>query len=386
MKKKLLSLVMAVAMILSLAAPAFAANYYTWSSDTSKQDKNEQTVKFPAKMFVPTVRLTLPNLSTTDALVLNPYRIEYVSTNSATNYLNTVSASTNAVASANYNEQVICPIYAIKNETNAKMNVKARAETSVSGNLALVDANTQHVALNETGTKAMINFIVKKQSVDSAAYAGYKISVGSAMTPLDAYDTANNTVIKLAATNPEQKVATMSNAALETGGKVNYLLFQFDGELSRAPSTPWTAGDKFTTTVVFTFSPIAIGDAVGTWTASNDVALPDSGISQPLTVTLPLSQNGVLDKKDVADFDKNPGLSGWVASVNDTAGWSIVDAGSLGVTLDNGKLTVPVTSLKTLPKDGQSHDYTCVLGFNDKNNVPRTLDLTLKIKRTAPGS
>lgn len=382
MKKKLLSLVMAVAMVLSLAVPAFAANYWEYSTDTSKQDKAEQKVVFDAKTFTPTIKLTLPDTSTAIPMVLNPYRIEY------TGNIGTESAKINGqvVSAANWNDQIICPIYAIQNETNAKLNVKAKTETTVAGEVTL--ATTNHVSLSDTAKTAMINLVVKKTSVDSSwmSNSSYAIDTASAMGKLDAYDSANNTVIKLAATTNDVQVATLKNASIEPDGtKMNYLLFQFDGELTRNSTKAWTASDKIKTTITFTFTPVSIGDAVASVDKSSDqvsFATPTTAV----TVALPTSTS---DKGDLTDIAQNPSASAWAFSLNTTPNWSVVDGSVFGVgtndkpSISGTTLSIPAAALDKLPKDNVKHDYTVVLGFDDKNGVPRTVELTIQLTRAS---
>lgn len=392
MKKKLLSLVMAVAMVLSLAVPAFATNYWEYSSDTSKQDKAEQKLEFNARTFTPTISLILPDIGGTNIpMVLNPYRIEY------TGNIGTESAKINGqvVSSANWNDQIICPIYAIQNKTNAKLNVKASTESVRNGDVAWATGN--HVALDDTSKTAMINLVIKKTSVDSSwtNNAAYGINIASAMGKLDAYDTANNSVIKLADTTNEVQVATLKNASIEPdNSKTNYMLFQFDGELSRNSTTAWTASDKIKTTVTFTFTPVSIGDAKATYVRTDAVENTDT--PRAITLNMPSPNGNSITPGDAfTNFGANPdGAAGWVPSLDNTdPGWTPVDVSAFGanaVSFTAGTrgaytMTISADALAKLPKDGQAHDYNIVLGFKDKNGVPRTAELTLTLTRTAAG-
>jgi len=385
MKKKLLSLVMAVAMILSLAAPAFATEYWNVKNNSeADKAKSEQQIKFEAKTFVPTIKLTIPDTSK-NPMVLNPYKIEYTGNISATESATVNSAVT--VHSANYTDQIICPIYAIKNQTNAKLNVKAKATTTVGGEMALA---TSHVDLRATTKQAFINLVVKKNSVTSAdwATATYAHVNNAVMGKLDAYDTTNNSVITLAATNNDTNVATLKNAALELdGSKTNYMLFQFDGELARNTTKAWAANDKLTTTVTFTFTPVSVGDAKGSYTNAGIDGTPSGDI----TLTLPVATSaGAIDNSSATfAITPNPAGGGWTGSLNAAPGWS-VESSDLTMTLAQqngstaGSLTITKAEQEKLPADGHAHDYSVVLGFKDKNGVPRTADITLTLTRAVP--
>jgi len=375
MKKKLLSLVMATAMILSLAVPAFAAGTNYWEPQTATTDQASQEIIFAAKTFVPTIKLTMPNI-TTDPMVLNPYKIDYAGTTATINGTVTVNP-------ANYADQVICPVYNIKNETDAKMKVKVATSTTATG----VTMVSDHVDITESGKKALLQFVVGKTGVAAANLEAN--SNGAVYGRLDPYDLANNSVVTLnASTTTATEVATLASAVSGTTTTANYLQFQFSGELSRQPNTAWTASDTVSTTVTFTFSPISGTDTTGTNSAYAvaGTKIPFAAQSAGKDIILPKIQNSAIVAGGVTSSDLTT-----ADQLNATdPKWDIVDAGALADTetvVSGGanapKLTIGKGALNLLPKDGNDHVYDVVLSYVDKNEVPRTMKLGITMARAA---
>lgn len=383
MKKKLFSLLMAVAMVLSLAVPAFADDYWEFKN-TAESTSTAPKVEVKGKFFVPTIKLFVPNLTGENHMILNPYRIEYTSS---------IASATSVWSGGNdHISQLICPIYAVRSETPAKLNVKAAANATVQGT-GFSLAN-DHISFSETGKKGFFQLVIKKQSVASSpSDLGY-INTSSAMGKLDAYDTANNSVIKLSANAPTgtniPKVATIGIA---TDSAPQYMLFQVDGEMTRSPTPDsWASGDKLTVTSTFTFTPVSAPDAVATVdnTVFTDTLSRDPITTESKTINLPLMSSGSLDKKNFATFkeywtgDGAPDISAVNAS---DPKWEIIDDAGLGFTCagTSGEyaLTFGPTVLEGLPKDGTAHPYTFTLGYLDKNSVPRSVEVTVTITRQA---
>lgn len=397
MKKKLLSLAMALAMALSLACPAFA-NYFTHAAENEINSLDTApSIEFTARTFVPTIKLTLPGLvSTSSPVVLNPYKLKFTGTD---NTLNNVAVG----SGADQYKQVISPVYSIKNETNVALKFAVKADTERNSNDFTFTSN--HVALSATAKQAYIALVIKKTE---ASTAGIGTSSEQTMDPLD---TANNEVLVLGDgaknTQPAQikKLAPALNASGATAA--NYLQFQFQGSLSRTPNTGWTADDTFTTTLEFTFTPESGNDytgtvalATGSTTTLKGAKLANAIVIDPAATTGSVTHSGGAADATYATFTEvgtNPaaapkGPSGAaVTKVADMAdptapNWSLLSAGAFGATIDtsNGKITYPDTTGETLDgsRTGKANTDTLVVGFTDFNGVPRTIGLTTTITHT----
>lgn len=382
MKKKLFSLVMAVAMVLSLAVPAFATNWHAWESESAV---NEQQVVFVAKTFVPTIKITMPKIET-NPVILNPYKIGFtVSTDG--NKLNGQAITVN-----DNTRQVICPVYLIKNETDVDMNFAIKATSTVGGALNL---QSSHVAITDTNKDALIQLAVSKTSTEMTSTAlSAAMSTGLIGTGLDPYDTVNNEVLTLASGDVETSAASLGTRTLaKKGTDATYLKMQFSGELSRNPSTAWAADDTLSTTVVFTFTPISAPDFTSTVVAQS-VVFAEASI-QDLSFNLPtMTAAGVVDGKDIFKTGTTPATVPVADATNPVAftvnpttpAWQVVSGEAVGASVSTGAapaLKLSKDALKKLPTDSNSYDYHVILSYADKNSVPRTLDVKIPITRAS---
>lgn len=248
--KKLTSLIMACAMILALAVPAFASSTTPAVADfyqlEDESDQYNQSIQITTKMFIPTIVLKLPTIAE-NPVVLNPYRIAYDSTVDAEALLNG-TAVTNTTDRA---QQVISPVYAIYNQSNVKLNFEVTATTTVAGNLTL--ATSAPTATDKTN-KAMISIVVlpddstaTKLTTNTNAQAQGTLAVGTRgkEIKLDASKAVTVKDMYIGAVSSTDKAAS----------KYNFIQFQFQGAMATQPTTPWAETDVLTATLAFTFTP-----------------------------------------------------------------------------------------------------------------------------------
>lgn len=416
MKKKLLSLVMAIAMTLSLAAPAFAASnalFYQRETDAEKLKLTDQTVTIEALTFVPTISLAMP-VPPTNPLVLNPYKLSFTG-NSKIGTMNVNAADATA--------QVICPIYTIENKSNAVLKFDVSATTTPAGTLALKD---DVIGLDASTTDAHVVLVFSKTEQTAAEIAGYGQNSSSQIffkedvppgVALDRFDEGKYETITLKSGEAKcDDGIERTLAAAETSGNntvANYLPFQFQGDLSRNPDTAWTAADNFTCVVKFTFNPDSAQDFI--WynnsTAGSEnlfidttpIANTDSAVTANVEYPLPKkdnsSSNALTATGPFAGWDGNGGtaakaikfrVGGTTTDANITVstsdpGWSVVSGGQAygaDISSDGTKLVFDKEALKLL-KLGSVNTAKIVLGYVDANEIPRTLSVKVQLTRAS---
>ena len=359
--KKLMSLLMAGVMILALAVPAFADDYF--QPETSESDALTQTLTFAARTFVPTVKLTLPAL-TGDPMVLNPYKIQFTGDDNMLNGVAVPSGASNA-ATADQIKQVISPVYAIKNETDVKLNFAFSVTATTEGEISL---SNDPISISETNKKAHIIFVVEKKENSNGAIA----AAAANEQTIDAYDTSLCEYVTLKATG-EAKSSNEQEKSLAPGNATaNYLRFQFQGDMARKTTKAWADTDKVTTVVTFTFTPESRQDFTATHDDSTNVIDAKATAFADKTFLLPVGTTaGAFASPTGATFHATPD-------------WAVVSSGGLG-TLSvnaNNQLVVSKDAQKLVPNDNTNHAYKIVLSYKDKNSIPRTLELTLTLKRS----
>lgn len=216
--KKVLSLVLAMALILAVAVPAFATE--TTLTDPAKAATGASTT-VTATPKVPTINVVVPK---TASVVVNPYQM---------------SVGEGAAASQ---DQIISATSYITNKSDIKLNVGVSVTGKAGSGVTLASATAVSEKTNSVFLKFGIN-----NSADNTS-------------PLD-FSTlpAANTVVVSAT---KQDITGLELAAT-TESAPNYLAFAVTGDAATAPDKPWTAAMTVTTTVAFTFTPVANTVAAG---------------------------------------------------------------------------------------------------------------------------
>jgi hypothetical protein len=372
MKKKLLSLALACAMILTLAVPAFAADKYVEHADGSASDQLTQSVTIATRTYVPTVKLTLPTM-TDPTVILNPYKISFTADDSLVNGKQVKAAS--GQTNADQVKQVISPVYTIKNETNVKLNYTVAVTGSVEGGVSF---SNDAVSLEEKNKKAHVALVVANKSVSALT----NDTVENAQDILSVTGLSKADVEEVYLKNSEVKFTdpkTLSDASQEAGNsKANYLAFQFKGDLTRQPTpNSWTADDKIGAVITFTFTPESAQDftvaaADKLTIGSTDLSQSDSNLATAAVSTAAITT-------------LVPADGSW--KVASTPNWGIYNAGAYGATLDsNNKVKLDATKLKAIAGTSgaaATKNDKIVLKFTDTENLPRTVEVPISFTITS---
>lgn len=393
MKKKLLSLFMACAMILALAVPAFAEPYFEHSEGAVSADLSQE-VTITTRTFIPTVKLTLPSL-TEPSIVLNPYKITFAGED---------DLLLNGYAVANTDEQVkqvISPVYTIKNQTNVKLNYTVAVTGTVEGGVTF---SNDAVSLTEKAKKAHVALMVSNRgagaaAIDNAASTqnantaqnivgfGARAASGT-VTAVDALTKDDIETIWLKTTEVKSGVPK----SLEPGNvNPNYVAFQFKGDLTRlATPNAWTAEDKIGAVLTFTFTPESKQDFyypatgefdIGVVTCDNGAFTAKEIDATNITTLATFKVNSDVtkanwavfkaDSKEIIQVAKNTGGTAWEIKVDP-------NKTKLITTQPDG------TALSTNASTGYYTDKV-VLSFVDEDSIPRTVEIAIKyqVKKSA---
>ncbi len=231
MKKKLLTLVLAAAMVMGLGITASAAPTVSGGDlvNAGADGSYSKELTGTATMQVPTIKVTGP--ATLGDILMNPYQI-------------TVSSGDESV-----NDSIISPVIKVESKSNVPLAV------GVSGSATI-----------ETGSK--ITFSTSPLSGDetkNVVFAYLEIAnekEGESGTP-DFTAEYNNNSKKGAVTKGivlstrEAKTDAENPLILPVGTEdtPSAMYFQVKGSLASTPTQPWTEADKFTAKVKFTFAP-----------------------------------------------------------------------------------------------------------------------------------
>ena len=251
MKRKITSLLMALVMALSLAVPAFAQTNYYWEVPDTGSTELTQSLTFAATTKVPTIALKMPVVGA-NPVVLNPYKIAYTGEV-------TLNGVDNGAGHANdQTKQIISPVYAIQNESDVPLKVTVKASSTVSGDfkfasndVAATEKNKSAYVKVEFGVQASGTLGLIATNAEQKIPDANKTAAGSTEIVLKTGDVGFPTGTSISLPCPTR---TTSNNT--TTVSPNFLQFQFTGNAAQEPNpSGWTADDKFTTVLAFTFLP-----------------------------------------------------------------------------------------------------------------------------------
>jgi hypothetical protein len=232
MNKKLLSLIMAVAMIATLAMPTLAAEG-TGSGD----------FEYGTSTNTPTVTVAMP---TSASITLNPYGMAVT------------------VGSDSVTDQIISATQHITNNTPSPMKVGVVATFIKSGDVV-------YSAKPCTGKETTKNAFLLVEFANTAATTDEPTWI----TDITSGDTMNEKCYPQIIPTEQGKAATgiMSVPAASTT-TANYIAIKVFGNLSSAPTEAWKSSDKATVKLEFTFTPSVL----------HNVTVP-SGVTAKSTIT-----------------------------------------------------------------------------------------------------
>lgn len=255
MKKKLLSLIMAVAMIASLALPAFASTANVVQTPDSNGVYSGGTT-MGSQTRVAVVKVTLP-LATNNAnkVILNPYELKLftsTSSNTAANSGNQVLADDNAVADADgvASPQVITVPLEIKSESDVPLTVGLTAKATVGGETKLTATDVDQSAVDTD--KNLFLYVDMLRTTDGSAVSDW--TADTAPTWRD--DSSKVNTDAFSQVIPTAQGAKRENIiSIPEGTAGKYVYFKIMGSAAPSPKKNWTSSDTVSVELAFTFAP-----------------------------------------------------------------------------------------------------------------------------------
>lgn len=231
--KKVLSFVLVLALVLAVAVPAFATDV---TIDDPAKLATGATTKITGKTTAGEINITVP---TTGMVVVNPYGL-------------TIDAATGETAATGTSVQVASAWQAIQNNsTTTDIDVSANVTGLVGGN-AKLSAATDLPTYDAAGT-------IKTNEI----WAYLETKVGAALETGALTAPANNVSFAADTNGYQANVLIGSRGTTTKVGKIakaatgsnSFLSFHINGVANKFTTTPWTAKDTLTVTVIFTFAP-----------------------------------------------------------------------------------------------------------------------------------
>lgn len=209
--KKVLSLVLALAMVLALAVPAFATTQ-------AVTDSTPAEIELDAAVGAITLDVTLPAAVDPN---LNPYGLE--------------------VGASKDTSQIISEAMFIENASAVDVRVDVTATGTPTAGVTLATATANNPAKPVTTKSIYAYFEIMEATNGSTAptWAATADTKAANIIPIAAKATTKTNVITMA-----KKGTTSSFAAFHIGG-----------DMAPAPTTAWTTDDKVTIKLAFTFYP-----------------------------------------------------------------------------------------------------------------------------------
>lgn len=229
MKKKILSLMMAGALVLSASSVSQAAedNEIAMNPDTGKYEAAEITVN--GEYNAPTIKVELSD-TTGKKVVINPYGLKV--------------ESITGVAAADQTEKLVNKIETIENKS-----------TDV---VLAVNATVSAKTVTTTGSKLKPNIKLATAPLaatdkSNSVFAYLDVEQGTPTTISTAYAEANNNQVVFGT-----KAATKKNIVyLEKSGTNVKASYKILGDVVADPTIPWTPADKLDFSIVFDFVPMS---------------------------------------------------------------------------------------------------------------------------------
>jgi len=229
MKKKLFSLFMAVAMVATLAIPAFAAGDPGGAVDKS--------LDYASTTKIPHVTVAMP---ASPKIILNPYGM----------VVNTSVISGDSVVSGDRTDQIISPVLHIKNQTESAMKVGLKATATPSGDAQL---STKPCTGKET-TKSAFVMVELAETVSTTE--------PSWIAKMDDSTTINEKcypqIIPTAEGKTSAAILSVSQPTTIASGDTlasNHIAIKLMGNLAGTPTGGWKETDTVGLKLEFTFTP-----------------------------------------------------------------------------------------------------------------------------------
>lgn len=276
--KKIMSAVMAGAMVLSMGMTAFAA-----STEPNFEGTDPLEIPVISGTQIPTIQLIVPEAV---GMIANPYRLEV--------------KNEELQMQAAESSQIISPVQYIQNKSDVAIDVKASIYGEAAETVKIVAAEGD----------------VTKDNKKNAYIAFQMAKTAGTTAPADWTSPADELILNTTAT--AENPITSSNAVqmkAKTSTTENAIAFHFTGKLQDDPETAWTEDDFINAGLIFNFTAVANADGgSGSTTETfatltidkNTLSLAGSELGN-INATLPATVTGTIN---YASSDNN------VATVN----------------------------------------------------------------------
>ena len=251
--KKILSAVMASAIAMSLAVPAFAA-------DPAPSTPANQTV-VTAAYKEPNIEVTVP---TTAQAVINPYKLPVQFKMAADGTVTTQSTGKDIQAK---DSAIATQPMTLVNLCDSDLDVSAAIAVTLPETTELKFVEESAFSATTPLTNKSIYMVVEGTPIASSVY-----DADADTFDLDAYKTAWEALDWSTATKSNaatikagtaKKIGTLDKATIDaddgsvTALGANALAVRLAGKAVEEPKTPWAAADTFTATIAYTFKVAA---------------------------------------------------------------------------------------------------------------------------------
>lgn len=276
-RKKLLSLILALAMAFSLALPAFAGEGDEPAGNEAPDTTSNttQTVQMNAGIKSGVINFTM---ASPGAVILNPYQMK---------------ASAGSDSTGTYH-QIYSPAVYCKNKSTFPLSIEATVTGKPSPAKEATDETPAVVASTAKIVAAAPAATVTEKQV--FLYAEFGVSDAADKEPVwaTAYNKSATNQVVASETGANKKGVASLPATDGEEANANYLWFKFDGAATKTPSEAWLASDTVDATVALTLHSVVsdvysinvtnttTATAKGTATLNYDVA--PAGESITLTV------------------------------------------------------------------------------------------------------
>lgn len=212
--KKVVSAALAGAMALSMSATALAA-------DPNVTGTDPVDVEVTGTTQVPDIKVTIP---TTASVVVNPYKLAVT------------------VESNEFTDQIVSAPQFIKSESNTALDVTATVTGTAEGSAVFATAPTQ--GGRAVATNSVFMYLEVLPTEDDSTAPEWA----------EAYDKTSPSQLLVSTTAATSKTAMVTLAAGDTDA--SYAAFALRGDAADKPTTAWTAADKVSAAIAFTFTPV----------------------------------------------------------------------------------------------------------------------------------
>lgn len=327
-KKRVLSGVLAGALAVSMAVPAFAV---------------DPSIELTATYAEPVISVTIP---TTGAVVINPYGMPVTITPDGVTEVSITGA------------QIVTKPLAIVNNGKTDLKVSASVTATTTGDLRLSTTKpsssdttkSAYVYLQMTNSTLDVNN--EKGGSDTTDVAGLKtLDVANAVAAWEqrAYSSSTDLLLSGTAAATKENMLTLKASDAAGDAQVGSVgLFRLAGQVVASPRDAWATADGFKATVAFSFKPDLTTASISATTLE---------IANGATADLTVSLEGATISKVVWASDKEAAAT--VAAVGASSDGKATVTNALPNTAsadDTANITATITA-----SNGLTYEVTCAV-------------------------